>query len=419
MAEGPINYDLGVQQTPLGSFAGGYQVGAAIRDDIAQQNALKQQQLAQQQQQEAIRGLLMNPRASADDYASASLLFPQLKDQVKQAWDMKNTAQQESMARDHGQVFAALQSGKPEVAKSFLQRRADILEAQGSDPKEIQQLRTQAQIIDADPNYARSSIGMFLSGTEAGRKVLTAAAGIGQEQRAQDKAPAELLKARAEAGIKAAEANTAAEKIGADLGLTRAQTQQTLAQTEKLGAEVQKLALEATAPGGLDPEKRFDFESKLRKEYATQTANYQEVKESFGRIKAAENTGAGDIALVYGYMKMLDPGSVVREGEFATASNSAGVPAAIQNLYNKALNGQRLTDGQRKTFTGQAEKLFNSAEKREKEVRGGVEQVVKSYKLNPDNVFYSPSAPAAPGAQGAAAPSALPPSLAGKGWAKY
>ena len=414
----PLNYDLGVIQNPTQAIASGYQLGAGIRDDMQQQRAMQAQAEAQQQQQKAIQGLLMNPRASADDYAAASLLFPGLKDQVKQSWEIKNTAQQESLARDTGQVFAALQSGKPEIAMRFLQNRADMMEKAGADPREIQQLRTQAQIIDADPNYARSSIGMFLSGTDAGRKVLTAAAGMGQEQRAADKAPAELLKTRADASKASTEAGFAPEKYAADLGLTKAQTQQTLAQTNKLGAEVQKLALDAQGGGGLDPEKKFDFEQKLRKEYSTQTANYQDVRESYGRIKAAENTGAGDIALVYAYMKMLDPGSVVREGEFATASNSAGVPAAIQNLYNKAINGERLTEGQRKTFTGQAGKLLTAAEKREKEVRGGVEQVAKSYKLNTDNIFYTPSAPAAaPGAPAPAAPSAAP--LASRGWMKY
>lgn len=422
----PIDYGGAfAQQTPTQAIAQGYQLGAGIRDDMQQQRAMQAQADAARQQQQAIRGLLMNPRANADDYAAATLLFPGMKDQVKQAWEIKNPAQQESMARDNGQVFAALQAGKPEIAMQFLQRRADAMENAGADPREIQQLRTQAQIIEADPNYARSSIGMFLSGTDAGRKVLTAAQGVGKEEREQAQAPAELLKKQADASEAATKAGFAPQKFAADIGLTQAQTKQALAQTEKLGAEVQKAALEAAGGGGLDPEKKFDFESKLRKEYSTQTANFQDVKESYGRIKSAENTGAGDIALVYAYMKMLDPGSVVREGEFATASNSAGVPAAIQNLYNKAINGERLTEGQRKTFAGQAAKLLTAAEKREKEVRGGVEQVVKSYKLNPDNVFYTPSADAAapgaaPAAGGApAASGALPASLAGKGWAKY
>lgn len=205
----PLDYTIQGVPNPAQSIAQGYQLGAGIRDDMQQQTALQQQARAAQQQQQAIRGLLMNPRASGEDYAAASLLFPQLKDQVKQAWEMKNTAQQESMARDNGQVFAALQAGKPEIAIQSLQRRADAMENAGADPREIQQLRTQAQIIEADPNYARASVGMFLSGTEAGRKILASAAVAGQEQRAQEQAPAALAKANAEAGIKQVEAQAA------------------------------------------------------------------------------------------------------------------------------------------------------------------------------------------------------------------
>jgi len=39
---------------------------------------------------------------------------------------------------------------------------------------------------------------------------------------------------------------------------------------------------------------------------------------------------------------MLDPGSVVRESEFATAQNAAGVPDQVRNMYNKVLSGTRL-----------------------------------------------------------------------------
>ena len=209
MADQPVDYSLGTPLNVAPSIAQGYQLGAGIRDDMQQQRAMQAQADAAQQQQKAIQGLLMNPRASADDYAAATLLFPGMKDQVKQAWDMKNTAQQESMARDNGQVFAALQAGKPEIAMQFLQRRADAMENAGADPREIQQLRTQAQIIEADPNYARSSIGMFLSGTDAGRKVLTSAATIGQEQRAAEQAPADLAIKNAQAGIQGAQAAVA------------------------------------------------------------------------------------------------------------------------------------------------------------------------------------------------------------------
>jgi len=61
-------------------------------------------------------------------------------------------------------------------------------------------------------------------------------------------------------------------------------------------------------------------------------------------------------------MKMLDPGSVVREGEFATAQNSGAVDDRIRSLYNRVIDGTRLSDTQRADFVGRAAKLYSGAE---------------------------------------------------------
>src|SRR5262245_1486137 len=70
------------------------------------------------------------------------------------------------------------------------------------------------------------------------------------------------------------------------------------------------------APGqGDDPEvniERGKYEQGLRKEYSALTSDLRTINDSMSRMKTASqaNTGAGDIAMVYSYMKMLDPTSV-------------------------------------------------------------------------------------------------------------
>jgi len=115
-------------------------------------------------------------------------------------------------------------------------------------------------------------------------------------------------------------------------------------------------------------------------------------------VLSSKDTAVGDIALIFGYMKMLDPGSVVREGEFATAQNAAGVPDRIINIYNKLVDGERLNEKQRAAFKGQAEALYKTAQKEESVVRGGIERIAKGYGLNPENIFYADKekAPEAP-----------------------
>jgi len=82
-------------------------------------------------------------------------------------------------------------------------------------------------------------------------------------------------------------------------------------------------------------------------------------------------TAADDIALIFSFMKTLDPGSTVREGEFATASNAGGIPERVWNLYNKVKAGQFLTDEQRKDFSRTAKKNLDGLTKEAKRVASG------------------------------------------------
>jgi hypothetical protein len=107
----------------------------------------------------------------------------------------------------------------------------------------------------------------------------------------------------------------------------------------------------------------FNETQKLRKEYLDQSKNFIDVRDSYSRLQAvaANPSAAGDISIIFSYMKMLDPGSVVREGEQATAQNAAGIPDRIRNLYNKTITGERLSPNQRQDFVNQGQKLYNKA----------------------------------------------------------
>jgi hypothetical protein len=59
-------------------------------------------------------------------------------------------------------------------------------------------------------------------------------------------------------------------------------------------------------------------------------------------------------------MKILDPTSVVREGEQATAQNAEGVDARTRNIFNRLLTGERLTKGQRQDFVSKGIQLYQS-----------------------------------------------------------
>ena len=72
-------------------------------------------------------------------------------------------------------------------------------------------------------------------------------------------------------------------------------------------------------------------------------------------------SGPSSIAMVFKFMKALDPTSVVRESEFATAENSSGVPENVRNMYNKLVQGGKLGQEQVKQFVRTAKLLANSS----------------------------------------------------------
>lgn len=96
------------------------------------------------------------------------------------------------------------------------------------------------------------------------------------------------------------------------------------------------------------------------KDFITRAQSYNTIR-TVGTSKTP--TPGGDISLVFAYMKMLDPGSTVREGEQATARNAVGIPDWVRNLYNNAVRGTSLTPSQRADFVGRAKDIYLSAKR--------------------------------------------------------
>lgn len=119
---------------------------------------------------------------------------------------------------------------------------------------------------------------------------------------------------------------------------------------------------------------KFGDVTTVRKEYQAESRNWTGVRDAYERINAAKPTAAGDMSLIFSFMKALDPGSVVRESEYATAQNAAGVPDQIRNLWNRVKDGQRLNPAQREDFKAQARELVAAAaatqRQREEQYRG-------------------------------------------------
>lgn len=112
--------------------------------------------------------------------------------------------------------------------------------------------------------------------------------------------------------------------------------------------------------------------SSLRKDYESASSEFYNAREGYVRLVAAGNnpSPAGDLALIFNYMKILDPRSIVRESEFQAAAATGNLPQQVQAQYEKVVSGQRLTETQRADFINRGKVLFDAQNKQQRVVYG-------------------------------------------------
>jgi hypothetical protein len=109
----------------------------------------------------------------------------------------------------------------------------------------------------------------------------------------------------------------------------------------------------------------FDNALKLRTDFRAEPIykGFEETKAAKLQIDQAAKMAspAGDLAAATKVMKILDPGSVVRESELGMAMAATGVEDKVKNYANLVITGQKLTPAQRKDFVDLSDKLYNAA----------------------------------------------------------
>lgn len=163
-------------------------------------------------------------------------------------------------------------------------------------------------------------------------------------------------------------------------------------------AEAKARVYDAKTSGGMsphDPKDKANIEEGMRKEITTQSKAYADVRDAYARVKQSSSvpSPAGDLALIFNYMKMLDPGSVVREAEFATAAQAGSFGDVIQAQVSRLMNGERLSPNMRADFVYQAEGLMKKQEQQFKKVQGQYTNIAKNTGVDPKNVIIDYTSP--------------------------
>jgi hypothetical protein len=369
------DYSFGDIPRPGERLLSGIKSGVGIQDLSNRRDIAIAAQKKQQALNDSIANLNEIENPTAADYTKVTSLLPKEQaDSLRANWELRSKEYQANLLQSAGQTLAAF-TAKPEVAMNLLRARAESERNSGNEA-DADFLDRLVSVAEIDPNLAKQTLGIMISSMPGGDKVIDSISKIGVEERKAELQPGVL------------------DKQAAALGLTKAQTNEVLARTKNLGLEGKKavLELEALKKGELSPEKKFDQEKKLRDEFTKKTANFTEGTRNYEVIKssAADDSGAGDVALVTSFMKMLDPGSVVRETEFANARDTAGLYANVKNMVEKGFTGKFLNPAQRETFGRLAKKYLDAARKQQEGVRKDLGIIVKNYSLNEENVFGLP-----------------------------
>jgi hypothetical protein len=146
-------------------------------------------------------------------------------------------------------------------------------------------------------------------------------------------------------------------------------------------------------------QKGFDNTLKLRGDFRSEPIYkaHAEVASAHAQIKQSlkQGTPAGDMAGATKIMKILDPGSVVRESELGMAMAATGLLDRVTNYANMVVTGQKLTPRQRQEFQALADALYAESEKTYNAKRGEYQGIAERNQLNVMDVLGPESRPAA------------------------
>lgn len=150
-----------------------------------------------------------------------------------------------------------------------------------------------------------------------------------------------------------------------------------------------------------DTRAAFNQAAELRKEFQSQSKNYQQVRDSYNRIQtsAQSPTPAGDLSMLYNYMKMLDPGSVVRESEFRSAATAKPMLERLGlswDAIGSVWNGNKMTPGMRQDFLNRASQLYNTENQQHSQRVNEYKRVATGFGVNPNMVITDMEATGAP-----------------------
>lgn len=141
-------------------------------------------------------------------------------------------------------------------------------------------------------------------------------------------------------------------------------------------------------------QKGFENERALRNDFqgSPEYKGFQEMRAAYTQVMDSlkQGTPIGDVAAATKIMKLLDPGSVVRESELAIAMQATGLLDRVTGYADSIKKGQKLTSSQKAEFGRLANDLFETAAKTFNDKRDYYSTLATEYGFEPNRVVGKP-----------------------------
>lgn len=405
----PFDFTLNVPD-PAAAVTGGLQQGIQLasmmeradlmaaqrrQTDIENRGLLAKQARATEFQNEL--GKLSSEGFSARGLNELMIKYPEAVEQLKTPFANISAQERETKVAELQPIVAALNAGDRVNAAELIDQQVKAYEAAGNKRSADAAAAQRDMVLYGDLNAAQTSLNTAVAMAMGPEKYNETFGKLEDERRKRMLEESTNLKEYSDAKI--AEAKAKFAEIREQL------------EVDKLKPKPMGVGGAAAKPA-LSPKDQITFGGKLRDDFNTAMKPIMDQRYSYDRLTASEETPAGDLALIFNYMKMLDPGSAVKESEFANAQNAAGVPDQIRNQWNKLRSGERLNPNQRSEFKSQAKSIFDKYKKQEDRIRTAYKTEAGRIGIDPAQIFLSapeeqpeqPAAVAPAGPQASKAP---------------
>lgn len=139
--------------------------------------------------------------------------------------------------------------------------------------------------------------------------------------------------------------------------------------------------------------KKFSQENILRNGFSKKVAtDDQTLKYTEGLVTALKGgNGIQDIQAIYGFLKAIDPASVVRPGEIDLMSSANPLLGQLSKIVGSWTEGTQLTATVRRQMANAVIQYAANAKKSRASAEEEYLRYANNYGLNPENIVFAPS----------------------------